>query len=299
MSEISDGERGEEFIQESLFSLEDLEGANLPKKGIEEPGLVRGRQVSSFLAESSKTETSTLYDLFQPQIWMAGDDFSGLGDRASLKKLRKRVLMNGSMSLSNGELLSLVLSTGEGSEGVLERMQSLFESHSFTDLLRMDIGELLKKHRIGEAKAAQLQALLEIARRLTIPSTDEKYQIRSPADAARLVIPEMAYLDHEEMRVLILDTKNCLVANIFLYKGTINSSVVRTAEVFKHAVTRNCPGIIVFHNHPSGSVEPSQEDIAVTKALIEAGKLFEIDLIDHIIIGGHNFLSLKERLTWS
>lgn len=297
MSETNDGE----IKQESLFSLEGMEDVTLQLHGkyLEEPGLVRSTKATAFLAESGKTNPPTIYDLFQPQIWMAGDDFSGLGDRASLNKLRKRLLMSGPMSLSNGELLSLVLSTGEGSAGVLERMQSLFESHSFTQLMRMDIGELLKKHRLGEAKAAQLVSLLEIARRLTIPSSEEKYQIRSPADAARLVFPDMSHLDHEEMRVLVLDTKNCVVANISLYKGTINSSVVRTAEVFRHAVTRNAPGIIVFHNHPSGSVEPSEEDIAVTKALIEAGKLFEIDLIDHIIIGGLNFLSLKEKMMWS
>lgn len=128
---------------------------------------------------------------------------------------------------------------------------------------------------------------------LVLPS-----QICSPRDAANFVIPEMAYLDHEEMQVLVLDTKNCVIANILLYKGTVNSSVVRTAEVFNHAVTRNCPGIIVFHNHPSGSVEPSKEDLEVTKQLVKAGKLFEIDLIDHIIIGGYHFLSLKERIGW-
>jgi DNA repair protein RadC len=84
----------------------------------------------------------------------------------------------------------------------------------------------------------------------------------------------------------------------FTNECTVNSSVVRAAEVFKHTVTTNCPEIIVFHIHPSGSVDPSKEDLDVTKQLVEAGKLFEIDLIDHIIIEGHNFLSLKERIGW-
>lgn len=297
MTETNEGE----IKQESLFSLEGLEGASQAQKVLypQEPGLVRGRQVPSLLAESGGTNQAHLYDLFQQTIWMAGDDFSGFGDRASLIRLRKRAVMNGVEALSNGELLTLVLSTGEGSEDIARRMQALFESHSFTELMRIDIGELLKKHRLGEAKAVQLQALLEIARRLTIPNSDEKYQIRSPADAARLVFPQMSHLDHEEMRVLVLDTQNCVVENRLLYRGTVNSSVVRTPEVFRHAVTRNAPGVIVFHNHPSGSVEPSKEDIEVTKQLIEAGKLFEIDLIDHIIIGGYNFLSLKEKMMWS
>jgi DNA repair protein RadC len=250
--------------------------------------------------KEGNTDTSPhLYDVFQALIWTQGDDFAGLGERGAVKKLRDRVLMYGVGSLSNVELFAIVLSTGEGSENVLGRIYKLLENHSFVDLMRIDIGELLKKHRLGVAKATQLQSLLEIARRLTIPQANEKYQIRSPADAARLMFPEMSHLDHEEMRVLVLDTKNYVVANILLYRGTVNSSVVRTAEVFKHAISRNFPGIIIFHNHPSGSVEPSPEDIAVTNQIVEAGKLVEVELIDHIIIGGQNFLSLKEKMRWS
>jgi DNA repair protein RadC len=118
-------------------------------------------------------------------------------------------------------------------------------------------------------KAAQLQAFLETARRLTLPPPTKRYQIISPKDAARLVTPNMAFLDHEEMRVLVLDTKNQVVANVLLYKGTVNSSVVRVSEIFHLAVIRKCPGIIICHNHPSGSTEPSQEDIDMTKLCLE------------------------------
>lgn len=283
-----ESEKAPTVIQESLFNLEDIQ----VKPG-NDAKLVPGQISQGVLTE--KYLTGRLYDLFQMHIWTS----DSLVERKDLKNLRNRVSRDGVQTLSNGELLTLVLSTEQGSEGVLERMRQLFEHHSFKELMQMDIGELLRKHRLGEAKSVQLLSLLEIARRLTIPSTDEKYQIRSPADAARLVIPEMAYLDHEVFRVLLLDTKNCVVENRLLYKGTVNSSVVRTPEVFRHAIIRNCPGIIVFHNHPSGSTEPSQEDIAVTNALVEAGKLFEIDLIDHIIIGWPDkFLSLRERIAW-
>lgn len=305
MLEKSEEENRDVVVQPTLFSFEDKPIREQPRhlgEIVQKPETLAtnfSNLWNTLQYESGKTANSMEdYNVFQPPIWIAASQGVEAHDRASVKNLRERMLMYGARSLSNGELLTLVMSTGAGTENILDRMQSLFENHSFKELLQIDIGELLTKHRLGEAKATQLQALLEIARRLTIPSTENRYQIRSPADAANFVIPHMAFLDHEEMRVLLLDTKNCVVADIFLYKGTVNSSVVRTAEVFRHAVARNCPGIIIFHNHPSGSTEPSQEDIAVTRVLIEAAKIFEIALVDHIIIGGYNFLSLKERLKW-
>lgn len=108
----------------------------------------------------------------------------------------------------------------------------------------------------------------------------------------------MAYLDHEQLRVILLDAKNQVVENIPLYRGTINSSVLRAAEIFRLALVRNCPGIIVCHNHPSGEPEPSPEDIAVTEQLVQAGKVLDVELVDHLVIGDHRFVSLKERLRW-
>ena len=109
----------------------------------------------------------------------------------------------------------------------------------------------------------------------------------------------MEFLDHEQLRVLVLDTKNRVMLNTAMYQGTINSSVLRAAEIFRPAITRKYPNIIVCHNHPSGDPTPSPEDIAVTEQLIEAGKYLGIDLIDHLIIGSNTrFVSLKERLRW-
>ena len=129
-------------------------------------------------------------------------------------------------------------------------------------------------------------------------NSDEKYQIKSPVDAANLVMPEMAYLDHEQMRILVLDTKNQVVENISRYQGTVNSSVLRAAEVYRPAIIRNCPGVIICHNHPSGDPTPSPEDIAVTEQLVQAGRQLDIELVDHLIIGNQRFISLKERMRW-
>src|SRR5438270_2777246 len=102
----------------------------------------------------------------------------------------------------------------------------------------------------------------------------------------------------EQMRILILDTKNQVIENIQRYQGTVNSSVLRAAEVYRPAILRNCPGVIICHNHPSGDPTPSPEDIAVTQQLVQAGQQLDIELVDHLIIGNHRFVSLKERLNW-
>ena len=168
----------------------------------------------------------------------------------------------------------------------------------YRGLMRADFMELCKEYGLGTAKTAQLKSALEIGRRLSLTQLDEKYQIKSPADAANLVMMEMAFLDHEQMRILVLDTKNRVVENISRYQGTVNSSVLRAAEVYRPAVIRNCPAIIICHNHPSGDPTPSPEDIAVTQQLVAAGQQLDIELVDHLVIGNQRFVSLKERLRW-
>src|SRR5207244_5597617 len=115
--------------------------------------------------------------------------------------------------------------------------------------------------------------------------------------ATRAVMP-MTYVTTGQMRVRVLETKNAVVESITRYRGTVNGSVLRAAEIFRPAIMRNCPGVIICHNHPSGDPTPSPEDISVTEQLVEAGKVLDIDLLDHLVIGNHRFVSLKERLRW-
>src|SRR5713226_5936373 len=219
--------------------------------------------------------------------------------RQDVNLLRERLQRRGASTLSNTELLSITLHTGQESEHIVPQIDALLTSLSLHQLLNADFGELCQQYRLGEAKAAQLQAVLEVARRLTLPSQEERYTVVSPFDAANLVRREMELLDHEELRVLLLNTKNQVVGNLLLYQGTIDSSVLRAAEVFRPAVARKCPHIIVCHNHPSGDPTPSPEDITVTEQLVQAGKFLDIDVLDHLIIGKDSrFVSLKERLRW-
>ena len=237
----------------------------------------------------------------QHSLWTQGVDAtdSPQPSRATVKHLRERLQVSGASVISSADLLAIVLGTGPSPPNVIRQMQTLLASTSLQELLTIDFGELSKTHLLGDAKAAQLQAVFELARRLTLPADTERYQILSPADAATLVRADMSYLDHEEMRVLCLDTKNHVVANIRLYQGTINSSVVRAAEIFRPAVTRNCPGILICHNHPSGDPTPSDEDLEATKHIVDAGKILDVDVVDHLIIGkNHSFVSLREKMTW-
>lgn len=217
----------------------------------------------------------------------------------SHERPRERLQHFGPQALSMAELLAIILQTGTRGDNALELANKLLTKYGgLPGLVRADFRELCAEHGLGEAKSAQIKAALEIGRRLASVQADTRYKISTPADAANLVMLDMAYLDTEQMRILLLDTKSQLVEKINSYQGTANSAVLRTAEVFRPAVIRNCPGLILCHNHPSGDPTPSKEDIETTKQLVEAGRILDIELVDHIIIGHQRFVSLKEHLRW-
>lgn len=152
-----------------------------------------------------------------------------------------------------------------------------------------------QRHGIGTSKAASIKAALEIGRRLARSGIDERFPIRSPADVATLLMVEMSHLDQEHLRTVLLDTKNRVQQINTVYIGSLNSATIRVGEVFKEAVRRNSAGIIVVHNHPSGEATPSIDDIEVTRQLVAAGRLLDIELLDHLIIGRGQYVSLRER----
>jgi DNA repair protein RadC len=134
-----------------------------------------------------------------------------------------------------------------------------------------------------------------MGRRLLITAPHERPQITSPADAANLLMLEMSHLEQEHLRVLLLDTKNQVLASPVIYKGNVNTSVIRIAEIFREAIRHNSTALIIAHNHPSGDPTPSPEDIRVTRQIVEAGNLVDIEVLDHLIIGQGRYVSLKER----
>lgn len=210
---------------------------------------------------------------------------------------RERLRSYGANSLSNVELLAILLRTGLEGESVLSlatRLVSRFKG--LPGLARATFSELCDERGISEAKASQILAALELGRRLVSLQPEALPVITSPKDVANLLMGEMSFLEQEHLRVLLLNTKNHVMGVSEIYVGNVNTAVIRGAEVFRPAIRQNCPAIIVVHNHPSGDPAPSPEDVAITKQLIEGGKLLDIELLDHIVIGsGSRFVSLKER----
>lgn len=208
---------------------------------------------------------------------------------------RERLIRQGAESLSNQELVAILLRTGTRSESVLQlsnRVLAFFDR--IQDMQHATLEEMTSVKGIGEAKAVQLLAAVELGKRLTRKQSTERYVIRSPEDAATYLMPDMSNLNQEHFVVLFLNVKNEVLHSRTIFIGSLNSSIVHPREVFREAVKRSAASIICAHNHPSGNPSPSPEDIEVTKRLSEAGKIVGIDLLDHIIIGDHKFLSLKE-----
>ena len=209
---------------------------------------------------------------------------------------RERLLHYGAGNLSNAELLAIILRTGARDENVVRLAQRILTKfRGLPGLARAGPTELINEKGLGPAKAAQLKAAFELGRRLLAVSREEGAQIRSPADAANLVMSEMGFLEQEELRIMLLDTKNHVLETTTLYRGSLNTSLIRVGELFRAAIRANSASLIVVHNHPSGDPTPSPEDVAVTKQIVEAGQLLDVEVLDHLIIGGQRFVSLKER----
>jgi len=155
--------------------------------------------------------------------------------------------------------------------------------------------ELCAERGVGEAKAAQLKAALELGKRLVSTQPEERAVVRSPQDVANLLMADMGLLDQEQLRVVLLNTKNQVISVPEVYRGSVSTSLIRVSEVFREAVRENCPAIIVVHNHPSGDPTPSQEDVQVTEQMVNAGRLLDIEVLDHLIIGQQRYVSLKEQ----
>lgn len=209
---------------------------------------------------------------------------------------RERLRQSGAASLSNSELLAIILRTGTRDENVVGLANRLLVKFGgLPGLSRTSFNELCNEHGVGPAKAAQLKAAMDLGRRAASAQPEEKAVIRTPQDAASLLMDDMGSLQQEHLRVMLLNSKNRLLAIHEVYKGSVNASTIRTSELFRNAVRENCPAVIVAHNHPSGDPEPSSDDVAATEHIIKGGKSLDIEVLDHIIVGDHRFVSLKER----
>jgi DNA repair protein RadC len=209
---------------------------------------------------------------------------------------RERFMRNGPQSLSNHELIAILLRTGTKEESVLQLSNRLLTQFEGLRMLKSaTLEEITEIKGIGQAKAIQILAAVELGRRVSNLAFDERYVIRSPEDGAKYMMNDMRFLSQEHFVCLYLNTKNQVIHKQTIFIGSLNASIVHPREVYREALKRSAASLIALHNHPSGSPEPSREDIEVTKRLAECGKIIGVDLLDHLIIGENKFVSLKEK----
>ncbi len=206
---------------------------------------------------------------------------------------RERLQLQGPSSLSNAELLALILKSGTNRENILEICKKLISKYSLDGLAQTTLQELTQEHGIGKAKACQIIALFELYKR-TKNLQKEKVQIKSAQDIANIYLPKLQPLNKEQFVVVYLDARNRIISDETITVGTVSASIIHPREVFHGAIKNLASAIIVIHNHPSGDPTPSKEDLEVTEKLWQTGELLGIKLVDHLIIG-KTYWSWKEN----
>jgi DNA repair protein RadC len=219
-----------------------------------------------------------------------------LRELAADERPRERLARRGVAGLSTAELIGLVWGSGRrgvSAVGLAEEALARFES--LTGLASASEVELEALSGIGTARAGQLVAAFELGRRLLADWPSARWAIRSPADVAERLVLQMGRLEREELRVILLNTRNVVQRVATVYQGNVSSSLVRIGELFRDAVRLNAAGVILVHNHPSGDPTPSPDDLHLTAEALAAGRLLDIDVLDHLVIGHDAYTSLRDR----
>ena len=215
-------------------------------------------------------------------------------DMPETDRPRERLQAAGASALSSAELLAILLRTGSQQESALAQAHSLIGRFGgMAGLARASIAELQAHYGVGEAKAVQIKAALELGLRMARAAPDERPRISGPDDLADLLGAEMSLFDQEHLRVAMLDSRLGLMGIEEVYVGSVHTVQVRVAELLREAVRRNAPDIMLIHNHPSGDPAPSSADIACTAQLYAAARQMDINLLDHVIVAGGEFRSMR------
>src|SRR5690625_1240836 len=237
-----------------------------------------------------------MYITYKEEIRLVTNSTIMIRDVPKEDRPRERLLNYGAHHLSNQELLAILIGSGTRQESVMDLSNRVLMHFEGLKLLsEATIEELTAIKGIGKAKGIILLAALELGRRIHQYKPEERYIIRSPEDGADFVMEEMRNLNQEHLVVLFLNTKNQIIHRETIFIGSLNASIVHPREIYREAVKRSAASIICAHNHPSGDPTPSQEDIHVTRRLVEAGKIMGIELLEHLVIGDNKFISLKEK----
>ena len=217
-------------------------------------------------------------------------------DLPAAERPRERLAMRGPGGLSAAELIALVWGTGSGGRSAVELAEEALARHATVGALaRATDTELAVIPGIGAAKAARLAAAFELGRRSIAERPAGRWTIRSPRDVADRLLVDMGRLEREELRVLSLNAKNAVQRVSTVYVGNVSASLVRVGELFRDAVRLDASGVILVHNHPSGDPTPSPDDLHLTAEAIAAGRLLDVDVLDHVVIGQDAWISLRDR----
>jgi DNA repair protein RadC len=214
----------------------------------------------------------------------------------STERPRERLAARGAAGLSSAELIGLLWGSGSRGRSAVDLAEEALARHDgLTGLARATDLELESLPGIGAAKAAQLAAAFELGRRLLADWPAGRWTIRSARDVADRLVLQMGRLEREELRVVLLNTKNVVLRVATVYQGNVSSSLVRVGELFRDAVRLNAACLILVHNHPSGDPTPSPDDLHLTAEALAAGRLLDIDLLDHLVVGHDAWVSLRDR----
>ncbi|MBI4671765.1 MAG: DNA repair protein RadC [Chloroflexi bacterium] len=206
-----------------------------------------------------------------------------------------RINQLGAQALSNHELVAILLGEAPNGDNPVVIAERLIAQYGgMAQLARLPMIEPMNQKGIGIGRARRLAAAFELAKRIGVPDS-ERFQIRSPADLYSLM-SDMQYLEQEQLRVALLNTKNRVIKVVTVYQGSVHTNVIRVAELFRDAVRWNATAIALAHNHPSGAdASPSPEDVSITREVVKAGALMDIDVIEHLVLGHGCFVSMRER----
>ena len=210
---------------------------------------------------------------------------------------REKLIRRGATALSDTELLAILLRTGTSSVSVLhlaEEVLAKYRDKGLVSIMNVSPQEIATVHGVGLAKAATIVAAVELGRRLSAKAAQKLEKIEGPEDVARYASPILRFEQKEHFLVLLLDVRNRVLAMPTISVGSLTASVAHPREIFREAIRYSAANMILIHNHPSGDPTPSREDMQLTRQMMKAGEIMGIPVLDHVIIAGDGFLSLKE-----
>lgn len=214
----------------------------------------------------------------------------------TLERPREKMINYGSNSLSNAELLAILIGSGNAKQNAIELSRDIINNFggliALTDITHE---ELISIRGIGDAKACNILAALELNKRVSAYALNKRMKITSPNDVCNLFMDELRYDKKEKFIIVLLNTKSEIISKELISIGNLNSSIVHPREVYKYAIKKSAASVLFIHNHPSGNPDPSKNDKNITRRLTEVGEIIGIDVIDHIIIGNNRYFSFKEN----